>query len=49
MSSNIEAHFSKYIEEHPDDPESADEEPAFAETIEKKRGRQEQRQRTLRQ
>lgn len=43
MSSNIEAYFSQYIEEHPDDPAPDDDEPTFAETIEKNRGRQEHR------
>ena len=43
LSSNIEAYFSQYIEEHPDDPAPDDDEPTFAETIEKNRGRQEHR------
>ena len=43
LSSNIKEYFSQYIEEQPDDPEPAADEHAFAETIEKNRGRQEHR------
>ncbi|MFK0571040.1 ISAs1 family transposase [Endozoicomonas sp.] len=43
LCSNIEAVFTQYIEEHSDDPEPADDVPAFAESTEINRGRYEHR------
>nr|WP_245673274.1 ISAs1 family transposase [Endozoicomonas ascidiicola] len=43
LSSNIEACFTQYLENHQKDPKPEDNNPAFAETIEKNKGRQEHR------